>query len=78
MFFGIIILAIGLVLILNALGIVTGSFWTLFWGILFLAIGIRLLVGRKKCFWCDWSCCGTKIHKKFHEHVHAHEGDDQQ
>ena len=47
MFFSIIFIAIGVALLLNAVGLLSGSFWGVFWGVVFLVIGIRMLLKDK-------------------------------
>ena len=56
MFCAIIFIAIGLALLLNAMGLLSGSFWGVFWGILFLAVGIRMLLKNKykMAEWDEW------------------------
>ncbi len=54
MFLGIIFLAIGLALLLQAMGILTGSMWTVFWGIVFLAAGLKMMAKKNHCVHCDW------------------------
>jgi hypothetical protein len=47
MIFGTFFLAIGIFLLLSALGIVTGTMWNYFWAFLFIAIGFKLLFRKK-------------------------------
>ena len=55
MFLGVVLVVIGIVLILKALGLVTGGMWTIFWGILFLIIGAKIISKKQQhCFHCDW------------------------
>jgi len=75
MFIAIIFIAIGLAILLNTLGITTGSFWGFFWAILFIAVGIKMMLHRNSCPGCEWKfweetkrgkedgCCG-------HHHSH--------
>jgi len=49
MFFAIIFIAIGAALLLNAMGLFVGSFWTVFWGIIFVAIGVKMLMDKGCC-----------------------------
>ncbi|MFH1789810.1 MAG: DUF5668 domain-containing protein [bacterium] len=71
MFFAIVLIVIGLFLLLNALGILSGSFWGFFWAVIFLALGFKLLIKRGCCPMCDWGnwkkrmnddCCGSHRH----------------
>ena len=64
MFFAIILIAIGVALLLNSMGIVSGSFWGIFWAIILLAIGIRMMTKKSNCPWCE---CGI-----WHGHNHDH------
>jgi|GEM_PF-1762057 len=76
MLFGVIFLAIGVALLLEGLGILTGSVWTFFWAVLFILVGIKMTTGhgRGKCM-CDWvghegmmhehgKCCGHEHEKE--------------
>jgi len=54
MFLGILLLVIGVIFILKALGLITSSSWTLFWGLIFLIAGIKLVSKKKHCVHCDW------------------------
>ena len=77
MFLAIVFILLGLFLLLNAMGIIVGNFWGLFWAIIFLVIGFRLLAKRGKCPMCGW-------HNKLHgmacdcecDHDHDHTGHD--
>jgi len=73
MFLAIVCIAIGLALLLNALGIATGTFWAFFWAVIFIAIGVGLLLKKSDCPMCGWGtwhkgangkdqgdCCGHK------------------
>jgi predicted membrane protein len=71
MFLATIIFAIGLFLLLNGLGIVSGNFAGLFFGILFIIIGLKMLMKKKICPWCDFRGAGIKFHEKFHDHCHC-------
>ena len=55
MFFAIIILVIGIILILQALGIISSFSWTFFWGILLFILGLKMLSKKKHyCIHCEW------------------------
>jgi hypothetical protein len=43
MFIGILLLLIGLLMLLNRLGIIQGGFWDWLWPVLMIAIGINVL-----------------------------------
>lgn len=66
MFFGIIIFVIGLAILLNAVGVLTGNFWGIFWGIVFIAIGIKMMKKQGVCPMCHMGKFGQKMHGKFH------------
>jgi len=53
MFIAIIFIAIGVAMLLNTLGIISGGFWGFFWSILFIVVGIKML-GVKACPICGW------------------------
>lgn len=75
MFLAIVFIAIGVLLLLEAFGIVIGHFWTLLWAGIFLAIGIKMMKKHGGCPMCDWKawkgkamhmhgeCCGEHNHK---------------
>ena len=46
MFIGLILVAVGIIALLGALGIITGSYWSYFWPILLIIIGLAFLFGR--------------------------------
>lgn len=72
MFIAIIFIAIGVALLLNAMGIMTGSFWGFFWAIFFLAVGLKMLASKKGCFMCGLGNWKGKIHggKQCCDHDH--------
>ncbi|MCX6721623.1 MAG: hypothetical protein NTY04_00285 [Candidatus Staskawiczbacteria bacterium] len=63
MFIAIIFIAIGLAMVLNAMGLLTGSFWGIFWGIIFLAVGCKMIIKKNGCPMCGWGV----MHKKMHD-----------
>ena len=65
MFFAIIFIAIGIALFLGAVGLLTGSFWQIFWAAVFLAVGIKMLK-NEKCPICEWGFWKGKIGGKIH------------
>lgn len=67
MFFGIIILVIGVAILLNGLGVIVSSnFWAILWGIIFIAIGLKMMMKRGFCPMCRMGTFGHKMHGKFH------------
>jgi hypothetical protein len=48
MFFGLIILAVGLIFLLKNLGIIGGDVWPVIWPCLVIAFGLSILWRRKK------------------------------
>ncbi len=54
MFFAALIIALGLAILLNTLGIMNGSFWGFFWAIFFIAAGIKMMMRKGKCPMCGW------------------------
>lgn len=75
MFLAIVCIAIGIAILLNTLGIATGSMWGFFWAIIFIAIGIRLLFKKGCCSMCGWQSWKGKMHDKTYEGCcgHSHE-----
>ena len=67
MFFGILIIAIGVAILFNALGLFSGAFWGIFWGVLFIVLGIKLMVRKGMCPVCGWHGFEGKMHNKIHE-----------
>lgn len=68
MFLGIAILAIGVFLLLREFGILSGSFWSIFWALIFIAIGLKLILKRKGYECCGWNWFGSLYHPKMHHH----------
>lgn len=66
MFVAVIFIALGVAILLNALGILNSSFWGIFWGLIFLAVGIRMMMKRGKCLWCEGSWWSGHMHEKIH------------
>lgn len=64
MFFGIIIIAVGVAILLNTLGLMTGNFWGFFWAAFFIIVGIKMIVKR------EGGCpmCGGFMRKSMHVH----------
>ncbi|MBL7156031.1 MAG: hypothetical protein ISS87_00305 [Candidatus Pacebacteria bacterium] len=58
MFFGIILLAIGAVLLLQNLGFISGNMWNILWPCLIIAMGLSVLLKKKK-----WHSCCSKFFK---------------
>jgi len=57
MFFGIAIIVIGLVFLLQNLGIISSSVWEIIWPSLLVVAGISMICKRQGC--CTWGCkCG--------------------
>jgi len=54
MFIAIVCIAIGLAILLNTLGITTGSFWGFFWAIIFIAVGVKMLTKKSMCPFCSF------------------------
>jgi len=58
MFIGIAIIVIGLVFLLQSLGIISGSVWSIIWPCILIIIGIGIIYKeRGKC------CCGENCEK---------------
>lgn len=66
---GLIILAVGLIILLSGLGVaITSNFWAIFWGVVFIVIGIKMMKKHKVCLMCEWKGAAGKMHEKFHGH----------
>ncbi len=48
MFFGIVLVILGVLLLLKEVGIIHWTFWGYFWPILIIALGARMIMGGKK------------------------------
>ena len=68
MFLAIVFIIIGLCMLLNALGLVTGSVWGIIWAVVVLAIGVRLLLKKGNCPMCGWNHWERGVHQKMHNH----------
>lgn len=64
MLMAIIFILLGLFLLLNAMGIIAGSFWGFFWAIVLIAIGIKMLRKNGSCPVCEGMCWHGKMHSK--------------
>jgi hypothetical protein len=71
MFFGVIFIAMGVAILLNALGILNGTFWGFFWGIFFVAVGAKMMMKKGMCPVCGWYGFGGKMHDKIHNKMHG-------
>lgn len=47
MFFGLVLVIIGAMLLMHEMGIIHWSFWSYIWPILIVAVGLKLIVGEK-------------------------------
>jgi Ca2+/H+ antiporter len=48
MIFGAAVLLFGIILLLNKLGIISGSVWGYFWPILLIVVGLAIIFGRRR------------------------------
>lgn len=77
MFFAALVIALGVAILLNALGIFNSAFWGIFWGLFFIAVGIKLMVRRGKCPMCGWGMWHGKMHGDHCcDHDHDEDGQD--
>jgi hypothetical protein len=67
MFLGIFFLAMGVFILLSAMGIVTGITWNYFWAFVFILIGIKIMFKGR-------GCCGGFMHHIGHKHMHGKDG----
>lgn len=72
MFFAIVLIAIGLAILLNTLGIMNASFWGFFWALFFIVVGVKMMIRRGKCPICGWGHWEGRIHEKIHEKMDKH------
>jgi len=83
MFLAIILIAVGVAILLNTLGLFNGSFWGIFWAIFFVALGIKVMMRKGKCPICGWHYWEGKMHDKMHGYCcgghnhHDHESEEQ-
>lgn len=63
MIFGLIVLIIGILLLLQTLGLITYDVWSIFWPMIVILIGLKIMAKKGKH---HWGCCGGD-----HEH-HEH------
>lgn len=47
MFFGIVLVIIGVLLLLNEMNIIYWSFWSYIWPVIIIAVGTRMIIGEK-------------------------------
>ncbi len=57
MIIGLIILAVGILALLERLGAITGSVWGYAWPIILVIVGLWFIFGRRRGRWGRW-CCG--------------------
>lgn len=64
MVFGYFFIIVGILLLLNELGLISGSFWGFLWAMLFIVVGINMIAGKKEdnCCYFPWH----KHHSKKH------------
>ncbi len=48
MFFGVLLLAMGILMLLEKLGVIYGDFWDYLWPVAIIALGASMIVDRKK------------------------------
>jgi uncharacterized membrane protein len=69
MFFAILIVAIGVAILLNTMGIMSGNFWGFFWAAIFIIWGVKMMIRRGKCPMCGWHGMSGRIHDKIHSRM---------
>jgi len=54
MIFGIIVIIVGLIFLMQNLGYITAGIWSIIWPLLIIAVGLKMIVKRKggHCWWC--------------------------
>ncbi len=48
MFFGIVLIILGALLLLNEMGVIHWSFWGYIWPVIIIAVGLKMVLGNKK------------------------------
>ena len=48
MFFGLVLIAVGVLALLIATGVLTGAAWSYIWPVILILLGISILVGRNR------------------------------
>jgi len=77
MFLAIVFIAIGLAILLNAMGVLNGAFWGFFWGIFFLAVGIKMIIRKGGCPICSGHWWKDKMHGHCYDGDHHHDEHNQ-
>jgi len=82
MLFGIMVLLVGLMFLLQNLGVIQGSVWAVFWPVLLIVFGLGIMASRKRhCWFCgghhgrnkeEWHKFGDEMREKFGHHHHEH------
>jgi len=75
MFFGLIVLIVGVVFLLKNVDVIGGEIWTIIWPCLIIALGLSILFKRKKNE-KRWERFGDKMQKLGEEIGKAFEGKD--
>ena len=70
MFFAILLIVLGALLLLNTMGIIVGNFWGFFWAIILLAIGLKMLVSKDHCPVCGGGAWYGKMRGRCCDHEH--------
>ena len=68
MLFGVILVVIGILLLLEKMGIITGNFWDYLWPVVIIVIGLSFVTKKHGGNGC-WSLGGSKKHDKHHKVV---------
>lgn len=75
MFFGYLVVLLGVLALFNVLGWITVGFWQIFWPLLLIVIGLKMVMVSRHCRKCvdgkcDTSKCGMWC---WHCHNHGHD-----
>ncbi len=57
MIIGLVLLVIGILALLQTLGVITGSVWGYAWPIILVVVGLWIVFARRRRRWGRW-CCG--------------------
>ncbi len=66
MYFGYFIVILGILSLLNVMGLISGGFWSYVWPILLIVLGLAILTNKK-----ENSCCCWPWHKHHQGHYHG-------
>ncbi len=72
MFFGYLVVLLGVFAMLSVLGIIAVGFWQIFWPLLLIAMGVKMVMVSKHCRECAGGKCDTSKCGMWCWHCHNH------